>query len=165
MRKLQTQIGEVWVSKEALDLMMGEFERMYPNETGGILMGYWAGLSVVITHAVGPGPNATHNEMSFIPDWCYHESEIARLYQESGRIDTYLGDWHSHPDFCTELSPTDRRTLAKIAKHPGARVPAPLMAIIGRQDPRALEIWQYRPARLDSRLRPSYVSLRVRSFL
>lgn len=165
MRTLQTKIGQAWISHNALIFMVGEFKRAYPNETGGVLLGYWsAPNSAVITHAIGPGPNAVHDDVSFIPDCSYHESEIARLYEYSGRIHTYLGDWHSHPNSCTELSSTDRRTLSTIAKHKEARVRTPLMAIIARHDPPDLRIWQYRPARLPVKIKHTIVSLDVRPF-
>jgi len=33
--------------------------------------------------------------MSFLPDATYQENEIARIYEDSIRISTYLGDWHT----------------------------------------------------------------------
>ncbi len=137
MRSLQKQVGTAWISKRAL---------------------------VVITEAVGPGPCAKHGKTTFVPDPYYHESEIARLYEQSGRVNTYLGDWHSHPNSVTRLSPTDRCTLLKIAKHKDARVPTPLMAIIGASDPPTFQIWQYLAGGMFGVFRSKVVALKIRQF-
>lgn len=146
--------------------MVREFRLGLPNETGGVLIGYWLEGSegVVITEAVGPGPCAKHGKTTFVPDPSYHESEIARLYEQSGRVNTYLGDWHSHPNSITRMSPTDRRTLLKIAKHKDARVPTPLMAIIGASDPPTVQIWQYLPGGMFEIFRSKVVALKIRQF-
>jgi hypothetical protein len=74
MRSMQKQIGTAWISKGVLAFMAQEFRRTLPNETGGVLVGYWMADSegVVITDAVGPGPRATHDKTRFVPDWSYH---------------------------------------------------------------------------------------------
>ena len=163
---MQKPIGTAWISKTALVFMVKEFLRKLPNETGGVLVGYWLEDSegVVITDVVGPGPGAKHGKISFVPDASYHESEIARLYEESGRLHTYLGDWHSHPDSTTRLSLTDRHTLLKIAKHVDARVSTPLMAVVGESDPLALKIWQYCPGSVLGTKSGKIMALKIREF-
>src|ERR1044071_2697827 len=121
-----------WLSVAHQDELVQEAARTAPNETGGALMGYRAeGGDLVITNLIGPGPGALHKRHAFVPDQAYHEREIARLYEESGRSAVYLGDWHSHPNGSCSLSPRDRRTLRTIAAAPEARVPEPLMLIVG----------------------------------
>ena len=142
---------------------MEEALRAVPNETGGVLMGYWAApyTEVVITDAIGPGRNAVHYEKSFIPDSEYQESEIARVYRESDRVSTYLGDWHTHPFGSSYLSYRDKRTLRRIAKHQDARCPIPVMAIAsGHDDDWLLRIWRYEePAGLLGLIRIRVASL------
>jgi integrative and conjugative element protein (TIGR02256 family) len=115
----------------------------FPLETGGILMGYWSEPDVVITHATGPGPRAVHKTTGFLPDAEYQEQEVAFIYAESGRLSTYLGDWHSHPYGSTRLSWKDKRTLRRIAHAPEARCPQPLMAVMaGEEGQWGLGIWR-----------------------
>jgi integrative and conjugative element protein (TIGR02256 family) len=76
--------------------IVAECERSLPHETGGCLVGYWATREIVITEMIGPGPNALHAELNFAPDHEWQVSEIARTYEESNFVHTYLGDWHSH---------------------------------------------------------------------
>lgn len=138
--------GKAWLS--GAGAMRAEAERVFPFETGGVLMGYWARAhdEVVITHVVGPGPHAEHRIHSFMPDYEYQEEEVARIYAASGRVATYLGDWHSHPLEDVYLSSRDRRTLGRIARHAEARAPVPVMAVVGGGDPKwLLSVWKYAP--------------------
>jgi integrative and conjugative element protein (TIGR02256 family) len=80
--------------------------------------------------AAGVGPQAAHSRTRFLPDHDFHESEIARIYEESGRRITYLGDWHTHPQGSGHLSHRDLKTLASIAADSRARAPIPLMTIL-----------------------------------
>jgi integrative and conjugative element protein (TIGR02256 family) len=142
---------KAWLLTAVAHAMCDEAARTFPLETGGVLMGYWAVeySELVITHATGPGPKAIHGAHSFIPDYEYQEAEIARLYEESGRASTYLGDWHSHPLEGVYLSSRDKRTLRRIAKHAAARAPVPVMAVIGGGAKKwFLGVWKHSPGRL-----------------
>ena len=137
----------VWISEETFAKMLEEAKDKFPKETGGAILGYWNKQSgeAVITYVTGPGPKAIHKPYSFIPDNEYQDSEIARHYEESGRLHTYMGDWHTHPEGRVYLSNTDRRTLRRIAIYRDARVPVPLMAILGGVSDWYLKFWCYEP--------------------
>ena len=130
-----------------------------PHETGGVLMGYEQDDSTVVTTCIGPGPKAIHTRTSFVPDYDYQEREIARVYKESGRVSTYLGDWHTHPGGRLRLSRIDRDTLRRIAAHPPARMARPVMVILAGGEPWRLGAWRWSP----SFLRPNtrVASLRI----
>lgn len=133
----------VWIGREVLEELFVRAESKAPLETGGVLMGYWGSQSeTVVTQLIGPGPNATHKEDSFIPDQAYHEQEIARIYEESGRTEVYLGDWHSHIQSSLELGEKDHQTLEDIARHKRSRLDQPLMAIVGVEQEK-LVVWRY----------------------
>lgn len=134
-----------WIARQALEAIYREAASFAPNETGGVLMGYWAEhwTEVVITDVIGPGPNAVHHSDEFVPDCDFQESAVAAAYEQSGRLATYLGDWHTHPGGATTLSRKDRRTLRAIARHRDARAPRPLMALLGGCQPRwRLQVWR-----------------------
>lgn len=101
-----------------------------PLETGGLLIGYLAGRDIVVTCIVGPGSGAKHRKFAFEPDNDYQQLELERVYQESGRHETYLGDWHSHPSGPDRLSSRDRETLRSIAEHEPARIARPVMLLV-----------------------------------
>lgn len=139
----------LWVPTEVLTVMGREADRAGRDETGGVLLGYWArpataGVQtgdVVITMALGPGPLAEHRRFSFTPDHGYHEREIAAAYAASGRRWTYLGDWHTHPNGPGELSRQDEATMARIALAPEARAPHPIMLILAGGAPWITHAW------------------------
>lgn len=111
-------------------------------------MGYWAPelQDVVLTNATGPGPQARHDKNSYYPDPVFHEAEVTRIYHESGRLHTYLGDWHTHPNSrLPRLSWRDRRTLRRIATDSQARAPLALMAVIAGRVSWSLGVWRHRP--------------------
>lgn len=137
-----SRLGLAWLSRAALQTMALEARRWAPLESGGVLMGYRSGDAVVVTLATTAGPGAVHDPKRYEPDGQHDQAEIARRYSESGRRETYLGDWHSHPDDSIGLSRTDRRTLRGIAEHPGARNTSPVMAIVGRHEGlAAVAVW------------------------
>lgn len=138
---------EVWISEDLISRLLIEAEDKYPFETGGVLMGYWinGGDGAVISHVIGPGPNAKHNRYSFYPDSSYQAKSISNHYAKSERRLTYLGDWHTHPvsENLGVCSHEDMKTLTRIAKSPRARVEKPIMLILaGTPDEWKLRIWR-----------------------
>jgi integrative and conjugative element protein (TIGR02256 family) len=118
-----------------------------PLETGGALVGYWLSdaSTAVVSDIVGPGPVAVHLEKQFVPDHCYQEKSIAAMYESSGRVVTYLGDWHTHPNGGKYLSDQDCTTLRRIAKYAGARARHPMMALLAGGPVWELTVWVYYP--------------------
>lgn len=151
MRIMQPLIArsQLWIGCDAIASLESEATRRTPAETGGILLGYWAedGRDCVVTHVIGPGPNAIHCETRFAPDHAYQVGEIGRLYEQSGRLLHYLGDWHSHPGGTGELSEQDRRTLRTIARARAARVRRPIMLILAGGPVWKPHCWRYRRLR------------------
>lgn len=84
---------------------------------------------IVIAVVIGPGPAAKHEPTRFVPDGAWTDDQVAEVYASSGRLITYVGDWHSHPAGSTSLSWRDTRTLKSIAGRPAARCPQPVMLI------------------------------------
>jgi integrative and conjugative element protein (TIGR02256 family) len=131
----RTRESTVWLPVRFHDGMIDEAREREPCETGGVLLGYEAGGNdVVVCSLIGAGPEAKRRRSGFEPDGEWQEGEIARAYEQSGRIHTYLGDWHSHPDGAARPSRRDRDTARRIAKHREARAPRPLMLIVARDD-------------------------------
>lgn len=113
--------------------MEAEAVRSYPLETGGALLGYRATVDeslLQVTAQTGPGKNAKHKKHRFEPDGEWQQRKISKAYRESGRITTYLGDWHSHPGGSSSPSWTDRATSSKVARSLEGRMPDPLTVIL-----------------------------------
>jgi integrative and conjugative element protein (TIGR02256 family) len=134
----------LWLSNEVSSALKLEAARRAPWETGGVLLGYWSpvGDEPVVTSYIGPGPNAVHQRYRFLPDHCFHLTEIARQYEASGRRLTYLGDWHTHPGGGGGLSELDSKTLLQIARKPAARAPRPLMVVLAPGPCWSIHAWR-----------------------
>lgn len=135
MSPLQPDIaasGTAWIMSSVLSSLCDEADSTAPRETGGIVLGYWSESTAepVITQAIGPGPHAVHEHDRFVPDYAFHESEVARLHLQSNYSLQYLGDWHSHPGSAGYLSSRDHATLCRIATSRKAKAPHPLMLIL-----------------------------------
>lgn len=163
-------IGVAWTSHTVLRGLEAQASQHSPNETGGVVMGYWVsesvrdGMQVVVTDWIGPGPNAKHRPESFIPDHEYQEEQIARRYAASGRLMTYLGDWHTHPAAPGVMSERDRATMRRIARHGAARVTHPLMIILGHAESWVPRIWVGQHAGRTWGLRAPPAPLRIQLF-
>lgn len=112
--------------------MVADADQWHALETGGTFAGYWANEDeVVITDHVRAGPRALRERHSYEPDLEWQQQRLDEIYQSSGRLDVYLGDWHSHPSAkVAYLSIRDRACLKGIISSPSARQPTPLMMLM-----------------------------------
>lgn len=122
-----------WVETEALAYIKSESQRMAPKETGGLLLGYWAAEGVIVTVATEAGPESKHKISSYIPDNKFDSDQIAKYYEETNGVTTYLGDWHSHPKGGSDLSKDDIITLFNISTYGPARAATPIMLIAAKE--------------------------------
>jgi integrative and conjugative element protein (TIGR02256 family) len=134
-------MSRLWLPASVLESMRAEADRSAPNETGGLLVGYWSGDTAVVVSTIGPGPRAKHRRTWFEPDGEWQNAELARVYEVSGRVHTYVGDWHSHPGARAEMSETDRATMFAIAADADARAPRAITVILGGASPWDVRAW------------------------
>jgi len=139
--------GQVWLPSWALDTVIAEAEQWAPDETGGALMGYATADGLVVTNLIDGGPGAVRTPSAFTPDGDYQLSEMAALYERSGRLHTYIGDWHTHPKGSPSYSTVDRGALRTVARSPEGRCDQPLMVILAGLDPWTMMAWRYQPGR------------------
>lgn len=120
----------VWIAERLLETMEAEATEHAPDETGGMLVGYWSETGdAVITGTIGGGPGAVRQPSRFVADGAWQQKRLDQIYLGSGRVHTYLGEWHSHPTGGLRPSYRDRATARKIARTKEARAPKPLMLI------------------------------------
>jgi integrative and conjugative element protein (TIGR02256 family) len=134
----------ILLEREHLEKMLLEGRRMFPLETGGVLMGFVSAKRTVVTSVIGPGPRAVHRRRSFTPDAEWQQDRVADLYESSGRRDTYLGDWHTHPAGSTRASFTDWVAAWTIARSREARCRKPVMVVLSIAEDGAVSVGAYR---------------------
>jgi len=121
----------LWIAYGVFENMCELATRLFPLETGGMLLGYRADNNeAVVTEIVGPGPKARHSRYRFKPDPDYQQQELESHFHRTEGKETYLGDWHTHPYGTSMLSLIDRRTLRRIALTPSSGTPHPIMVIM-----------------------------------
>jgi integrative and conjugative element protein (TIGR02256 family) len=133
-----------WISSAMWKSLTTEAARRHPQETGGVLIGYWADPNTVVINAsVGPGPDSVHGRYSYEHDHVWEASQIALHYERSGRSQIYIGDWHTHPDAVSGvLSSTDRRSLRRVLSAREARLSQALMMVVfGHPNQWRADIW------------------------
>lgn len=124
-------MSNIWISYALSEEFKALANAHHPRETGGILLGYVAeNNDVVVTKIIGPGPNAKHGPFSFHPDAPYQKARLDEHFYATSGQESYLGDWHTHPNGVPLLSRTDKRTLSKIALTPSSGISRPIMLVL-----------------------------------
>jgi len=128
---LGTHMGcDVSVRADVLTEMRAAASSSFPNETGGLLMGFDRAGGIEVALVIGAGPAAPECPDSFTPDRDWQYTEIDRLFEQTQGTIRYLGDWHTHPLRGTDLSALDRSLLREISTTPAAQCNEPLMAVL-----------------------------------
>ncbi|WP_083251466.1 Mov34/MPN/PAD-1 family protein [Acidihalobacter yilgarnensis] len=105
-----------------------------PDETGGMLLGYVNREHRVITALVDAGPKAVRSSYFMKPDDIYQQQKLQEHFELTEGRETYIGEWHSHPNSPPEMSKTDRKTLHRVTIK-ATNLPAlPVMVILGSSD-------------------------------
>jgi integrative and conjugative element protein (TIGR02256 family) len=105
-------------------------------ETGGILVGPpHARDPLLVTHAIGPGPNALQSYSRFERDTTWCQERLSQLQQMLSV--EWIGDWHSHPESMFEPSITDIATAQALLEDPELGFDSYLMVVVCPQATRS----------------------------
>jgi integrative and conjugative element protein (TIGR02256 family) len=91
------------------------------REAGGIFIGSYRGAHVHITDCTSPMPKDARRRALFDRKDPGHQAAAMSAWRSSGGTDSYVGEWHTHPEPHPAYSGTDRRTWAGVmrrTKHP-----------------------------------------------
>ena len=104
-----------------------------PRETGGTLVGHYSEdlREASVTRALEANIGARKQRLRFYRPSDDVDEQLARIYQESGGLTHYLGEWHTHPDATPTPSSTDLSTLRGLAKSRSVATDTPFMIILG----------------------------------
>lgn len=139
----------IWVSETVLRIIGTEARKCAPLETGGILLGYRsADHEQVITHALGPGPDASHDRIEYVPDYPHDRRSALDWWEKTNGTEYYLGDWHSHPECAPYLSNRDEEVLGMIALDQESQLTCPVMLVVGLQPVATVAAWRLRESEL-----------------
>jgi integrative and conjugative element protein (TIGR02256 family) len=102
-----------------------------PNETGGILVGYYTTAhDCAVVTAVSRAPSdSRHGRTHFFRGVRGLQRWIDYLWSRKHRY--YLGEWHFHPGGSPHPSVTDTEQMKMFAASPDYQCPEPILVIIG----------------------------------
>lgn len=105
------------LAPRAIDVIVTEAPKTADGrEIGGILLGHDHGEQLEVTTAGGPGPDAIRETRRFLRDLAYSRALADRAYRRDGSV--WIGEWHTHPDGCSEPSTIDLATYARHISNP-----------------------------------------------
>ena len=93
---------------------LGASERML--EAGGILIGSYRGPHVHIRTCTVPLVADVRCPTLFDRKDAGHQCAALRAWRRSGGTETFVGEWHTHPEPHPEPSPLDRETWAAVLR-------------------------------------------------
>lgn len=105
------------------------------NETGGALFGFDASSygPPLLSHALGPGPNAVREPRRFLRDLEYTRRAAEAIHRESAA--QWIGEWHTHPGGGAEPSELDLESYLRHLDDPELGFDILLSCIVVPADP------------------------------
>jgi proteasome lid subunit RPN8/RPN11 len=119
----------LWVTESAVRQLSDAAKASHPDETGGILLGVYAGGVPWVTRTVEI-PTKERGPRRFLIPAGRTTSLVKQAREDDPRLG-YLGDWHSHP---ADVGPskTDLMSLGLVSvRHP--RQPNPTLVVVRRR--------------------------------
>lgn len=80
------------------------------TEAGGILIGSYRGSHIEIADCTVPKPRDVRRRTLFDRLDIGHQQAAMKAWRTSGKTDSYVGEWHTHPQDHPNHSSLDRRT-------------------------------------------------------
>jgi integrative and conjugative element protein (TIGR02256 family) len=96
---------------------MSELMRQHsPSETGGILVGRLAATrkTVYVTRLVPAPPDSRGTPWVFTRGTEKLPEALDLIHRRTGGLLTYVGEWHTHPMGCSDLSDTDKHAVIRL---------------------------------------------------
>jgi integrative and conjugative element protein (TIGR02256 family) len=122
MTLLKWHKGLVAVSKSVMHDMSGFIQSTSDcREAGGILIGSYRGNHIEVSACTKPMFSDRRLRHLFDRNDKGHQSTAMAAWKASGHTDTYVGEWHTHPEDHPMPSSIDRLTWVRLtmrAKNP-----------------------------------------------
>ena len=129
--------------KDNLIACMNSYKQLNSKdkEKGGILIGYiTTDYNIIIEYITEPFESDLSIRFSFIRRDINHEKVLNNIWESNGKMHTYIGEWHTHPEDYPNFSSIDKKNWINLGKkiHPSKKYY--INIIIGNKD---LRIWEY----------------------
>lgn len=135
----RNQSLKVVIPKTVLNEIHRFCKSSYPNETGGILVGFYTEQynSAIISKLI-PAPQDSKSG----PTWFERgikgvKRKLDQLWYKKNEY--YIGEWHYHPDSSSNLSNQDVKQMSDISSNDNYKCPEPILLIVGGRQ----KSWEY----------------------
>lgn len=124
----------LYISNETLSKIKQELLHYYPNEFGGVFVGYKQGDLIIIDDILIPD-DFENGKTIFVRRPGTLNDRLELIFNETKGKITYIGEWHSHPDGPPSPSSTDIDAMREIVntKKIGNSNPILMIAKISEQ--------------------------------
>jgi integrative and conjugative element protein (TIGR02256 family) len=131
------------IPEEQMALLLARCIQSKPNETGGILVGFYttAHDCAVVTTVSKPPSDSHSGRAYFVRGIRGLQRWVDYLWRK--RRHYYLGEWHFHPHRAPIPSATDSQQMRKIAKAAAYQCPEPILVIVGGNPPEEWAVKAY----------------------
>ena len=136
-RRFGLRISEMQVSA-----ILGMCARAMPNETGGLLVGFYNETRdcAVVTNVSGAPQDSRAGRTWFYRGFANLQKWLDHLWK---RKRYYVGEWHFHPGGTPAPSNTDIQQMESTALSSYYQCPEPIMLIVGGSPPSDNELATY----------------------
>ncbi|WP_346882169.1 ThiF family adenylyltransferase [uncultured Algibacter sp.] len=121
--------SSIHISKSVLKTIEEETTFHYPNEFGGVFIGYKSDENFIITNILIPD-EYKNGKTIFVREPGTLNERLSEIHNKTNCKIQYLGEWHSHPDGPTNPSSTDINAMKEIAKDKNINIDKPLLMIV-----------------------------------
>jgi len=124
---LVTDLGlQVCISRQLLEEIKKAAKQCYPNEFGGVFVGYYdqSYCKAQIVQTIYPN-DFQNSPVHFQRDTEDLNHYFRELYQKTDGKHIYLGEWHSHPNMNCFPRITDYAAIKSIAENPNVKISSP----------------------------------------
>lgn len=131
---IDAKLGDwkIKLRNETYERISKEYEKNYPNETGGVFSGYFKEREKTLYIVDTFFPKNSRRGPSFFERGTDGVIEyIEEANQKTGGLLRYAGEWHTHPNGSVEMSTTDYMTLRQLSNELQNSMPAHILIFNG----------------------------------
>ncbi|WP_086444244.1 Mov34/MPN/PAD-1 family protein [Candidatus Enterococcus lemimoniae] len=128
---------KIEIEPKIVFLLKKLYEDSLPQETGGILFGYYSeDLTLAyLTDIYYDIADSKKFYRSFIRGKKGFKQYSKKMWQEKKY---YLGEWHTHPSSLPYMSMQDKKQMLEIQKQKKINCPEPILIIVGEKNKKTL---------------------------
>ena len=123
-----SSLNYLYISNETLCKIKEQLSHYYPDEFGGVFVGYKEGNLTIIDDVLIPD-DFENGRTVFIRHPGTLNDRLELIFNKTDGKITYIGEWHSHPNAQALPSLTDINAMDKIAKDQKIRNSNPILMI------------------------------------